>query len=130
MLTLLPIVFRQAIFMSLLNLVFALGSKLSTLVPSSQKAAVADDFYQKSRAISEYMILDSTTVATVQLLALSGVYLQSTQYASRCWNCVGLAIRAAQSLGMHSEGGGKRKVPQMEREMGRRIWHTCVSLDR
>jgi hypothetical protein len=120
---------EEPIFMAILNLVFALGCKLSSLVPSSQKASVADDFYQKSRMLSEFLIIDSTSVSTVQLLALSGVYLQSTPYASRCWNSVGLAIRAAQSLGMHCEGSG-RPVSQLEREMNRRIWHTCVSLDR
>ena len=124
-----PYDIEEPIFMAILNLVFALGCKLSKLVPSSQKASVADDFYQKSRMLSEFLIIDSNSVSTVQLLALSGVYLQSTPYASRCWNSVGLAIRAAQSLGMHCEGNG-RTLSQLEREMNRRIWHTCVSLDR
>ena len=120
---------EEPVFMAILNLVFALGCKLSSLVSASRKAAVADDFYQKSRLLAEFLIIDATSVSTVQLLALSGVYLQSTPYASRCWNSVGLAIRAAQSLGMHCEGSG-RAVSQLEREMGRRVWHTCVSLDR
>lgn len=121
---------EEPIFMSILNLVFALGCKYSGLVPSTQKTSTADEFYMKTRTFSEFLILDSTTVATVQLLALSGVYLQSTQYATRCWNSVGLAIRAAQSLGLHSKGRETRAGGQLEREMRRRIWHTCVSLDR
>lgn len=121
---------EEPCFMSLLYLAFALGCKLSKLVLSTQKSSTADDFYQKSRMLSEYLILDSTSVATVQLLALSGVYLQSTQYASRCWNSVGLAIRAAQSLGLHAELNGRKAGSQLELEMQRRIWHVCVSLDR
>ena len=121
---------EEPIFMSILNLIFALGCKLSNFVPMNEKATVSDDFYHKSRQLSEFLILDATSVATIQLLALSGVYLQSTQYASRCWNTVGLAIRAAQSLGLHSEYNGRKSNTQLEREMQRRVWHTCVSLDR
>jgi hypothetical protein len=121
---------EEALFMAILNLVFALGCKYSTLVHSSQKSSIADEFYQRTRVLSEFSILDSTSVATVQLLALSGVYLQSTQYASRCWNSVGLAIRAAQSLGLHTESKGVKAASQLKSEMRRRIWHTCVSLDR
>ena len=121
---------EEPTFMAILNLVFALGCKYSTLVHSSQKSSTADEFYQRTRVLSEFFILDSTSVATVQLLALSGVYLQSTEYASRCWNSVGLAVRAAQSLGLHTESKGIRAASQLEREIRRRIWHTCVSLDR
>jgi hypothetical protein len=121
---------EEPVFMSMLNLVFALGCKLSNLIPSTQKADVADNFYQKARGLSEYLILDSTSLAKVQLLALSSVYLQSTQYATRCWNSAGLAIRAAQSLGLHTESNGRRPSSQFEREMRRRVWYTCISLDR
>ena len=120
----------DSIFLCTLKLVFALGSKLSPLIPSRQKPYTADEFYNQSRPILTYLILDSSSISTVQMLALTGVYLQSTQYAGRCWNAVGLAIRMAQSLGLHVETAGRNGVPQLEREMRRRTWHTCVCLDR
>lgn len=121
---------EEATFTSTLNLVFALGCKFSSLVDAGQKASVADNFYQRSRQAYPFDILDSTSVSLVQMLLLTGVYLQSTEYASRCWNVVGLAIRMAMSLGLHVDNSSRKATTQVEREMRRRIWHTCVTLDR
>lgn len=120
---------NQSIFASMINLVFALGCQFSTLIPSRKRSSIADDFYQRSRRLFVFDILDSSSLPAVQLLLLQGVYLQSSRYATRCWNVVGLAIRVAQSLGLHihSEREGET---QLDREMNRRIWHTCVMLDR
>lgn len=118
------------VFLSTMNLVFALGCKFSQQVPDGQKVAIAEGFYKTSQTASSYDLMDSTSLDVVQMLVLSGVYLQSTQLASRCWNVVGLAIRIAQSLGLHAERHGSPTRSQVEREMRRRIWHTCVNLDR
>jgi hypothetical protein len=64
------------------------------------------------------------------MLLVSGVYLQSTRYASRCWNVIGLAIRTAQSLGLHLDLTKYRPDNQLNKEMARRIWHTCLVLDK
>lgn len=119
----------QSILASMLNLVFALGCQFSTLIPSSKRSSIADDFYQRSRRLFVFDVLDSSSLPAVQLLLLQGVYLQSSRYATRCWNVVGLAVRVAQSLGLHihSEREGET---QLDREMNRRVWHTCVMLDR
>ena len=84
---------EEVMFTSNLNLIFALGCQFSELVPASQKAAMANDFYQRSRHNFLFDILDSGSMATVQMLLLTGIYLQSTRNASRCWNSIGLAIR-------------------------------------
>ncbi|KXT11592.1 hypothetical protein AC579_3123 [Pseudocercospora musae] len=91
---------EEAAFMSTLNLVFAIGCKFSTLVEHAQKQSVAEDFFQKSRQAYPFDVLDSNSISAVQMLVLTGVYLQSTQHASRCWNSLGLAIRMAQLLAM------------------------------
>lgn len=117
-------------FMPMLNLVFALGCQFSDLVPAEQKVSAGKSFYKRSRTVLLYDILGSTSVSVVQWLLLSGVYLQSTSFANHCWNSVGLAVRLAQNLGMHLENGDRRSESQLDREMGRRVWHTCVVLDR
>ncbi|KAL1953765.1 hypothetical protein VTO42DRAFT_2296 [Malbranchea cinnamomea] len=120
----------EVIFSSIINILFALGCKFSGHIPASERASIADDFYQRSRKIFVYDPLDSGSVQQVQFLLLNGVYLQSTRYANRCWNAVGLAIRVAQSLGMHLDQPDERQESQVDREMRRRIWHTCVILDK
>jgi hypothetical protein len=121
---------EEVVFSSTLNLMFALGCQFSRIVPASKRATVAEDFYRRSREIFIFDVLDSMSISLVQMLLLTGIYLQSTRYAGRCWNVVGLAIRAAQSLGLHSESASGRPENQLVRETRRRVWHTCVILDR
>lgn len=120
----------DAMFQSTLNLVFALGCKFSDLIPDKEKTAAANGFYQASRQLFVFDVLDAGSLPVVQLLLLTGVYLQSTPHASRCWNSVGLAIRVAQGLGLHLEQTVSKASSQAEREMTRRVWYTCVNLDR
>ena len=115
-------------FIPTLNLVFALGCQFSDLVPAEKKAKAATAFYGRSRSLLLFDILGSTQVTVVQWLLLSAVYLQSTSLATTCWTSVGLAIRLAQNLGLHLEPNVVEC--QVDREMRRRVWHTCVELDR
>ncbi|KAH6715862.1 fungal-specific transcription factor domain-containing protein [Leptodontidium sp. MPI-SDFR-AT-0119] len=120
----------EVAFSATLNLTFALGCQFSSLVAANKRVVVADEFHQRSRRIFIYDILDTSSMPVLQMLLLTGVYLQSTKYAERCWNTVGLAIRAAQTLGLHSESPTRRPERQLTREIRRRVWHVCVTLDR
>ncbi|KAJ3539946.1 hypothetical protein NM208_g5279 [Fusarium decemcellulare] len=120
---------EDPVFFSTINIIFAIGCQFSDQVATSRKFTMADDLYQRSKALFTDEFLDCPTLPIVQLLLLTGVYLQSTRYANRCWNVVGSAIRAAQSMGLHLERTSVSKS-QLEREMERRVWHTCVFLDR
>ncbi|KAH7110674.1 fungal-specific transcription factor domain-containing protein [Dactylonectria macrodidyma] len=121
---------ENVIFLSTMNLVFALGCKFSNAIPDAQKESAADEFYQKSRQLSNFDALDSASLPLVQMWLLTGIYLQSTRHANRCWNSIGLAIRVAQGLGLHVDPGVRKTTSQLEREVRRRVWHTCVNLDR
>lgn len=117
------------VFLSTLNIVLAIGCQSSNQVVSGQKHIISEKLYQRSRQLFMDEFLDSPTLSVVQLLLLTGIYLQSTKYANRCWNSIGSAIRTAQSIGLHLERGSDSRV-QLQREMERRVWHTCVFLDR
>jgi hypothetical protein len=121
---------EDATFNATLNLVFAIGCNFTTWIGPSLKAFVAEDFFQRARSSYHFDILDSNSISTVQMLVLTAIYLQSTQYASRCWNTLGLAVRMAQGLGLHVDAHGRRLMSNVEEQMRRRIWHTCVHLDR
>ncbi|CAG9986794.1 unnamed protein product [Clonostachys byssicola] len=116
-------------FLSTLNIVFAISCQFSDQITTTRKRVFADTFYRRSRRIFADELLDYPTLATVQLLLLTGVYLQSTAHANRCWNIVGSAIRTAQSLGLHLDRTAGAEN-QLQREMERRVWHTCIFLDR
>ncbi|OJI82855.1 hypothetical protein ASPTUDRAFT_693673 [Aspergillus tubingensis CBS 134.48] len=120
---------EDPIFLSTMNIVFAIGCQFSDLVAPGKRTSLADQFYQRSRALYDIDALDSASLLTVQMLLLTGLYLQSTKYASRCWHMIGLAIRTAQDIGIHIEHTRPSKT-QLEREMRRRVWHNCVILVR
>lgn len=120
---------EEVLFSACLNLTFALGCQFSTLLEASQKRSAADDFYWRARRLYVFDILDSRSFMSVQMLLLTGIYLQSTPHANRCWTSIGLAIRLAQSQGLHLDGPGRRPESQLTSQMRRRVWHTCVVLD-
>jgi len=118
-------------FLALVNLVFAMGCQFSTIIDPSRRSKLSDKFYQRSRSLlASDSFLDNPTIEVVQILLLTTIYLQSTQHAGRCWNTLGAAIRAAQAIGLHLEQRHATCMRQLDRELGRRIWHSCVVLDK
>ncbi|KAL6702810.1 hypothetical protein ACN47E_000896 [Coniothyrium glycines] len=118
------------IMLATLNLVLALGCRITESVPRGSRASLSEQFYQRARRLVPIDSLDVASLPAVQMLLLTAVYLQSTTYSSRCWNIVGLALRVAQSLGLHLQRSASKTCNQREREIRRRIWYTCVTLDR
>lgn len=120
----------DTIFQATLNLVFALGCQFSSIVAPGKRAKPAHEFYQRSRKVVNFEIFDAMQLSLVQMLLLTGVYLQSTECGTRCWNVVGLAIRVAQGLGLHFNDVMANQDSQSESEIRRRVWYSCVLLDR
>ncbi|KAH0361842.1 hypothetical protein KCU65_g8464, partial [Aureobasidium melanogenum] len=122
--------FEDALFYATLNVILTLGTRFCDSIPAAEKGAMIREFYCRSRQTFSYDVLDCTSLPVLQLVLLHGVYLQSTTEVSRCWNMIGVATRMAQSLGLHSEQLYKRQKTKYAREMGRRLWHSCLVLDR
>jgi hypothetical protein len=121
---------REAIFFSTLNVLFALGTRFCSSIPSAEKETTSKRFYRRARLNFPYDVLDFSSLPVLQMVLLQGVYLQSTTEVSRCWNVIGVAVRMAQSLAIHAEGTQGRKKTELECEMGRRLWWCCIVLDR
>jgi hypothetical protein len=118
------------IMLAILNLVLAIGCRTAEIVQHGSRALLSDQFYQRARGLVPIDALDVASLPAVQMLLLTAVYLQSTTYSSRYWNIVALATRMAQSLGLHLNRSTSAISNQVEREMRRRIWYTCVALER
>lgn len=121
---------HDTVFHSILNVVFALGCQFTKLIDQSRTTATANDFYQRSRRLLAFDIFDSGHLHLVQALLITGVYLQTTTFVARYRNVVGFAIRVAYGLGLNKPQTMSEHLTQLDVEMRRRIWHTCVSLDR
>nr|XP_036577177.1 transcriptional regulatory protein [Colletotrichum truncatum]KAF6784089.1 transcriptional regulatory protein [Colletotrichum truncatum] len=122
--------FKDVVFHSTLSIVLALGSQRTDRVSVAEQADLADKFYKQSVKLVSVDTLDHSSLHVVQLFLLRGVYLHYTSYADRCWNTVGVALRIAQGLGLHHEGDRSIATNQLRREMRRRVWHCCLTLDR
>ncbi|THY01287.1 hypothetical protein D6D01_10375 [Aureobasidium pullulans] len=120
---------KEALFFSTLNILFALGTRFCSSIPSAKKETTSKRFYRRARLNFPYDLLDFSSLPVLQMVLLQGVYLQSTTEVSRCWNVIGVALRMAQSLGLHAEGTQGRKKTGLELEMGRRLWWCCIVLD-
>ncbi|KAJ6038242.1 fungal-specific transcription factor domain-containing protein [Penicillium canescens] len=129
-LTEMPETIDDLVMLATLNLVLAIGCRFSAIVHIGSRTSTSDHFYQRARKIVSVDALDVASLPVVQMLLLTALHLQSTMYSSRCWNLVGLAIRVAQSLGLHLDRSDSISSNQLEREMRRRIWYTCVTLER
>jgi hypothetical protein len=122
--------FEEALFLSTLNIIFALAARFSDSIPAVDKCDMTREFYNRSRQIFAYDVLDCSSLPVLQMVLLQGIYLQSTTEVSRCWNVIGVATRMAQSLGLHLDQTYQRQKTTYAREMGRRLWHSCLVLDR
>ncbi|KAF9877422.1 transcriptional regulatory protein [Colletotrichum karsti] len=121
---------KDVVFHATLSIVLALGSQRTEQISNAEQEDLADRFYKQSVKLISVDTLDHSSLQVVQLLLLRGVYLHYTSYADRCWNTVGVALRVAQGLGLHNEGDKATETNQVKREMRRRVWHCCITLDR
>jgi len=122
--------FEDGVFLATLNVCFALGSLFSELIADEDRESTGDEYYQRSRALTNFDICDASSLSTVRLQLVTGLYLQTTPHASRCWNVVGMAIRLAQDLGLHRDPSGHAQSDSVEVEMKRRVWYSCAVMDR
>lgn len=113
----------------------ALNSMLALAIqfmdpPSSDRARLANVFAARARGLCKLDLFDDGSLASIQALLLMTMYLQSSTFPNRCWNCIGVTCRLAQGLGLHIESPQLlAKLTPLEVEMRRRIWHGCTMLD-
>lgn len=118
-------------FQCILNAIFALSSPLVSPLTSSQeeRESTSSTYFERSKQLLQFDIMDRGTFETVQALLLLGQYLQSVNKPSQGWGVLGLAVRIAQRLQIDHNGANSTSSSQYEREMFRRVWHACALMD-
>ncbi len=115
-------------FMCLINVIFALSSQIDDSTPIGDRQSAAQVFYLRARELLD--IVETGSVRSVQSLLLLGQYYQSTSEPHPCWIFTGLAVRTAQSLGLHLTDTSESAVDIRTRELLRKVWHGCILMDR
>ncbi|KAK6068255.1 transcriptional regulatory protein [Seiridium cupressi] len=118
------------IFHATLNMVLALGCQRNEHFEPAERANLSYEFYKRSVKIVSVDTLDESSLSVVQLLMLRSLYLLYSPYADRCWNMTAVTIRIAQAIGLESLNYHSSSPDQLMREMRRRVWYSCIVLDR
>lgn len=122
--------YDENMLMCTLNVIFALASQLADFVPPTEREASADAFFSRAKGLFQFNLWDTGSASLIQCLLLMAQYLQSTDSAHQCWIVTGLAIRNAQSLGLHLPQNIAHLRSFHEQQLARKIWHGCILMDR
>lgn len=124
----------DVLFHCRLNAMFALGANFRSELEPPDRRSISESFFSRSEHLLKMELLDFANLEMVQSLVLMAQYLQSTDKPNYCWSIVGLAIRLAQAIGLHLDSpegvpaGGK--IDQINLEVRKRVWASCILLDR
>jgi hypothetical protein len=99
---------------------------------TEQPAGLHSAYFQRA-LLAAGCVESDYSVDNVRVLLAQCFYLLLAQWTDRCWLTLGLAIRIAQSIGLHIEREKLQNHPspsQVALEMQRRTWHSLYVLDR
>ncbi|KAI8933954.1 hypothetical protein NX059_008728 [Plenodomus lindquistii] len=119
---------EDPVFLCALNILFAISSQLNRDMSPTERHSSADVFFERAKESLDVWHLQN--IQSVQMLLLLSIYLQSLGELNQGWMITGVAIRTAQSLGLHLYENGRQIGPHGNRELIRRVWYTCVLLER
>jgi hypothetical protein len=125
-----PLGTNERIFVSTLNTIFALSTQLIESLQPEQRDATSRVYFQRAQILLRLSLWEPGSLELVQCLLLMGQYLQTTSNAHQTWMIIGVAVRTAQSLGLHLPETSAGITDPVERELVRRLWHGCVLMDR
>lgn len=125
-----PLNTDESVFMASLNVVFALSTQLHEGQDATMRNDTSQDYFQRAQDLVDVTIWDPGSLEIVQYLLITSQYLQSTNSPHQTWMVVSLAVRTAQSLGLHLPETAASKQSTGEKELYRKLWHGCVLMDR
>lgn len=120
----------ENMLMCTLNVIFALSCQLADFIQPEEREPSADGFFARAKSLLHFNLWNTGSAGLIQCLLLMAQYLQSTNSAHQCWIVTGLAVRNAQSLGLHLPQTIVRLPTFQEQQLARKIWHGCVLMDR
>lgn len=122
---------NDSVFFCILNMAFALALQYGPILPLPKRRHSAETFFCRAQKFITLDSLGQGDCALVQALLMIALYLQNTDISEACWNVTGLAIRVAQSIGLHlSPNIQNVPVSVVKLEIRRRVWTGCVLQDR
>ncbi|KXH49471.1 fungal specific transcription factor [Colletotrichum simmondsii] len=120
----------ERIFVSILNIIFALSTQLIESLPPDQRDSSSQEYFTRAQNLLQLSLWDTGSIELIQCLLIMSQYLQSTNNPHQTWMIVGSAVRIAQGLGLHLPETALELSNEPERDLVKRIWHGCILMDR
>ncbi|KAF4922617.1 Sorbicillinoid biosynthetic cluster transcription factor sor3 [Colletotrichum viniferum] len=120
----------ERVFVSILNIIFALSTQLIESMPPKQRDSSSQGYFTRAQDLLQLGLWDTGSVELIQCLLIMSQYLQSTNNPHQTWMIVGSCVRIAQGLGLHLPETALELSSEPERDLVRRIWHGCILMDR
>ncbi|KAK2883379.1 hypothetical protein FQN49_000019 [Arthroderma sp. PD_2] len=114
------------IFRGILNVMFALGC-LATDPTSHVDASM---YFIRAQRLIRLGSLDGDSLTTIQAYIIASQYLIAINNFQSAWTSIGIAIRIAETLRLHLGSGSQHFEDRVDRELARRLWHSCILLER
>ncbi|KAI9372207.1 fungal-specific transcription factor domain-containing protein [Aspergillus egyptiacus] len=119
-------------WLTILNLVFALGSKFAQLVskPWASEAESPMVCFTRARKLSftENQLLEHPNLQQVQVEGLTAFFLMAIGHINRSWRACGIAIRSAIALGVNLRSESK-ETSNLSKEIRYRVWWSIYTLE-
>lgn len=122
----------HAIRLSILYVLIAVAIQRQEATALQRRDEEANGYFQLAwRLLRPEMILwKPGSLELVQCLMMINRYLHCTNNQHKTWMTVGMAMRVAQSIGCHLPETLSAKGFDNDRQLKRRVWVSCVALDR
>ncbi|KAF3480191.1 fungal specific transcription factor domain-containing protein [Arthroderma uncinatum] len=114
------------IFHGILNVMFALGC----LVTDPNSHVDASMYFIRAQRLIRLGSLEGDSLTTIQAYIIASQYLIAINNFQSAWKSIGVAIRVAETLRLHLGSGSQHFEDRVDRELARRLWHSCILLER
>ncbi|KAI1624938.1 fungal-specific transcription factor domain-containing protein [Exophiala viscosa] len=116
--------------LSLVYLITAIGclNDHSGVSSEVERITQSQAFHRQSWELLGY-VLDRPYMRSVQVIILHVIYLSHLSKSGISWVLCGLAIRIAQSLGLHRRHTGDPSLTEAEQRVRSAVWWVCYTLD-
>jgi hypothetical protein len=118
-------------FICTLNVVFAFATQSHESRVVSERDASANTYFLRAWKLlsPETILWEPPSLQIVECLLLMSRYLQCTNNSYQTWMAVGLAIRIAQSLGIHVPKSSESGISDDQAHWQHHLWNCCVFAD-
>ncbi|KAJ6016343.1 hypothetical protein N7540_010934, partial [Penicillium herquei] len=123
---------ESRIQLSILNLVFALAVQRQEYIVLAERNEMANTYFRRAWDLfpAQSILWDSGSVEQVQCIMLMNRYLHCTGNQQKTWMTAGLAMRIAQIICCHLPEITSPNSISDDALLKRKVWASCISLDR